>query len=209
MHHAFIIVGTPKGINKTIVVLEKIVFSTCKNVIRKKQVQWNLDITKGHARECEKFLAMTRFRYTEVLFHIFYYYCGVKELYKRQCKTFDRGGGGGLNKVLYRECPPRSPTPHPFYTIFGSFDHFLIIPLYYNFHLTNGTPYTYLVKALPAFNCCKFTVCLLICKSHKTRTFSRLFISYKMHLLAFSYSSYSSTREIPTLSYNSININNQ
>ena len=47
MHQASIIVGTPKGINKTIVVLEKIVFETCKNVIKKKQEQWNLDITKG------------------------------------------------------------------------------------------------------------------------------------------------------------------
>ena len=69
MHHASIIVGAPKGINKTIVVLEKIVFETCKNVIRKKQVQWNRDLTRGQGT-AKIFFAITRFRYVEVLFHL-------------------------------------------------------------------------------------------------------------------------------------------
>ena len=198
MHHASIIVGTPKGINKTIVVLEKIVFSTCKNVIRKKQVQWNLDITKGHARECEKFLAMTRFRYTEVLFHIFYYYCGVKELYKSTMQNVWPGGGRGCSTKFYiGSVRPEVQPLTLFIPYLAVLTIFLIIPLYYNFHLTNGTPFTYLVKTLRAFNCCKFTVCLLIWKSHKTRTFSRLFISYKMHLPAFSYSTFNERNPYP------------
>ena len=165
MHHASIIVGTPKGINKTIVVLEKIVFSTCKNVIRKKQVQWNLDITKGQGNAkilfCYNEVSLYRSSFSYILLLL-----GgkriVQECNAKRLTVGGVGGGGVLNKVLYRESSPRSPTPHPFYTIFGSFDHFLIVPLHYTFHLTNGTPCTYLVKALRAFNCCKFTVCFLI-----------------------------------------------
>ena len=42
-----------------------------------------------------------------------------------------RGGGGGgvLNKVLYGEAPPRSPTPYPFIYHFGR----------------KGTPFIYLL----------------------------------------------------------------
>ena len=38
------------------------------------------------------------------------------------------GGGGALNKVLYREATPRGPNPYPFITIFDR----------------KGTPFTYL-----------------------------------------------------------------
>ena len=75
MHHASIIVGTRKGINKTIVVLEKIVFETCKNVIKKKKsaVEPRYD---EESRECQSVFAITRFRYIEILFHAFYYSVG-------------------------------------------------------------------------------------------------------------------------------------
>ena len=42
------------------------------------QLQWNLDITKGQGTENILFI-ITRFRYIEVLFHIFYYYWGKKQ----------------------------------------------------------------------------------------------------------------------------------
>ena len=47
---------------------------------------------------------------------------------------------GVLDKCLYREAPPRGPTPYPVYTIF----HEKGTPFVYLL-LTNGTPFTYLV----------------------------------------------------------------
>ena len=46
---------------------------------------------------------------------------------------------GILDKCLYREAPPRGPTPYPLYTIFREKG----TPFVYLG--TNGTPFTYLV----------------------------------------------------------------
>ena len=46
-----------------------------------------------------------------------------------------------LNKCLYREAPPRGPTPYPFIYHFSRTRY----PLEYLL-LTNGTPFTYLVQ---------------------------------------------------------------
>ena len=46
-----------------------------------------------------------------------------------------------LNKCLYREAPPRGPTPYPFIYDFSRTRY----PLEYLL-LTNGTPFTYLVQ---------------------------------------------------------------
>ena len=51
--------------------------------------------------------------------------------------------------------------------------------LSYTFLLKNGTPFTYLELCIP-FNCCKCTKSL----NPSTRTFSRLFHRYIMHLKA-------------------------
>ena len=103
MHHASIIVGTPKGINKTIVVLEKIVFSTCKNVIRKKQVQWNLDITKGQGNAkilfCYKEVSLYRSSFSYILLLLggkrIVQECNAKRL------TVGGVGGGGCSTKFY------------------------------------------------------------------------------------------------------------
>ena len=52
-------------------------------------------------------------RYIEVRFiEVSLYVTSVE--YKSTMQSF-RPGGGGLNKVLCGESPPRGPTPHPFY----------------------------------------------------------------------------------------------
>ena len=95
MHHASIIVGTPKGINKTIVVLEKIVFSTCKNVIRKKQVQWSLDITKGQGNAkilfCYNEVSLYRSSFSYILLLL----GGKRIVQEYNAKRLTVGGGGG------------------------------------------------------------------------------------------------------------------
>ena len=110
-------------------------------------------------------------------------------------------------KVLYEEALLWDPTPYP------SVYHFwqktypfwtASIDKCYPFHIPS------LESCIP-FNCCKSTL-FKIWIDHKTRTFSWLFHSYKVHLLAllglwqtkmtdFPTLSYSSTNEIPTNSY--------
>ena len=64
---------------------------------------------------------------------LFHSYCCSKN-------TLSPGGGGVLNKCLYREALPRGPTPYLLYTIFYKKGTPFVYLLF-----TNGTPYTYLV----------------------------------------------------------------
>jgi len=61
-------------------------------------------------------------------------------------------GRGVLNKVFYGEAPLRRPSAfmYHFFDKTGS-------PFVYLL-LTNGTPFTHLVKDLHPYNCCKFAV---------------------------------------------------
>ena len=123
MHHASIIVGTPKGINKTIVVLEKIVFSTCKNVIRKKQVQWNLDITKGQGNAkilfCYNEVSLYRSSFSYILLLL-----GgkriVQECNAKRLTVGGVGGGGAQQSFIQGVFAPKS-NPSPFLYHFWQF----------------------------------------------------------------------------------------
>ena len=61
-------------------------------------VQWNLDVTKGQGTGKNMF-AITRFRYIEVLFHIFLFYCYWG---KENCSLY---GGLRYIEVRYIEVP--------------------------------------------------------------------------------------------------------
>ena len=94
--------------------------------------------------------------------------------------TFSRRPEGeGAQQMLYEEAPPRSPTPYLLHTIFDSKrSPFRIPPIdqWDPFHIPS-------IELCIPFNCCKWAV-FNIWRSHKTRKFSRLFLSHKMHLLA-------------------------
>ena len=86
---------------------------------------------------------------------------------------------GVLTNVLRWEAQPRDPTPYPFIYQFWPKRYPFCIPSvdkWYPFHIPG------LELCIP--DCCKCTV-FEIWIHHKTRTFSRLFYSQKMHLLAF------------------------
>ena len=83
---------------------------------------------------------------------------------------------GGGESVFYREAPPRGPAPYPLYIIFDRKG----VPFVFRW-LTNDTPYTYLVF-LSLSHTYKFAV-FKMWINHKTRKFSRLFHSHKIHLL--------------------------
>ena len=79
---------------------------------------------------------------------------------------------GYSKNVLWGEAPSRGPTPYPLYTFLTE-----QVPLSYNFY------WHPCLELCNPFNCWKCTV-FKIWTNHKTRTFSRLFLSHKMHLLA-------------------------
>ena len=88
-------------------------------------------------------------------------------------KNSRRGGG---QSVFYGEAPPRGPAPYPLYIIFDRKG----APFVFRW-LTNDTPFTYLVF-LSVSHTYKFAV-FKMWINHKTRKFSRLFHSHKIHLL--------------------------
>ena len=87
-------------------------------------------------------------------------------------KNSRRGG----ESVFYGEAPPRGPAPYPLYIIFDRKG----APFVFRW-LTNDTPFTYLVF-LSLSHTYKFAV-FKMWINHKTRKFSRLFHSHKIHLL--------------------------
>ena len=78
-------------------------------------------------------------------------------------------GPGVLNKILYREAPPRGPTPYHFIYHFWQ-KRYSLYWQWYPFHMPS-------LKLCIPLNCCKCTV-FEIWTSHKTRKFN----SHVMHL---------------------------
>ena len=108
------------------------------------------------------------------------------------------GGGGYSTKFYTWEPPPWDPTPFPFRYHFRQNRYPFRIPSihkWYPFHLPS------LDLCIP-FNCCQCTVCYVRIR-YKSRTFSRLFHSRKMHLLALLGLVHTEIIDFPTLSYTS------
>ena len=95
------------------------------------------------------------------------------------------------------EALPRVPAPYPLKTLFDRKG----APFVYR-SLTNGTPFTYLVLFFTSFNCYKCAV-FKMWINHKTKKFSRLFYSHKIHLVILLIWAFSQTdlTDFPSLSY--------
>ena len=86
--------------------------------------------------------------------------------------------GGTQQSFIGRGFPSRF-NPSPFYIHFWQQRCPFRIPSINNW---NGTPFTCSLALCIPFNCCKCTIWIWI--NHKSTSFSRLFHSHKMHLLA-------------------------